>query len=124
MRGVKSFAMVLCATHKDGKDAGIELVQPPAGSKVGDRVFFEGFEGTFILTLWMPSNANILRLAEKEPLSQLNPKKKIFETIQPGFTTLETRDAAWINPETKTVHKIRTKEGICVAPNFVGASLS
>lgn len=57
-------------------------------------------------------------------MSQLNPKKKIFETIQPGFTTLETREAAWVNPETKSVHKIRTKEGICVAPNFVGASLS
>ena len=27
-------------------------------------------------------------VADKEPLSQLNPKKKIFETIQPGFTTL------------------------------------
>ncbi len=38
--------MFFQATHKDGKDAGIELVQPPAGSKVGDRVYFEGFEGT------------------------------------------------------------------------------
>ncbi|TFK91134.1 nucleic acid-binding protein [Polyporus arcularius HHB13444] len=105
MRGVKSFAMVLCATHKDGKDAGIELVQPPAGSKVGDRVYFEGFE-------------------DSQPLSQLNPKKKIFETIQPGFTTLETHEAAWVNPETKSVHKIRTQAGECVAPKFVGASLS
>lgn len=60
MRGVKSFAMVLCvrcsiswvkitlivspsqATSKDGKEAGIELVQPPAGSKPGDRVYFDG----------------------------------------------------------------------------------
>ncbi|KAI0720467.1 hypothetical protein C8T65DRAFT_633102 [Cerioporus squamosus] len=105
MRGVKSFAMVLCATHKDGKDAGIELVQPPAGSKVGDRIYFEGFE-------------------DSQPLSQLNPKKKIFETIQPGFTTLETHEAAWVNPETKSVHKIRTQAGVCVAPKFVGASLS
>ena len=38
---------VLQATHKDGKDAGIELVQPPAGSKVGERIYFEGFEGEF-----------------------------------------------------------------------------
>ena len=30
------------ATHKDGKDAGIELVRPPAGSKPGDRIYFEG----------------------------------------------------------------------------------
>ena len=46
MRGVKSHAMVLCETSKDGKDAGIELVQPPAGSKPGERVYFEGeYEG-------------------------------------------------------------------------------
>ncbi|CDO71440.1 hypothetical protein BN946_scf184909.g34 [Trametes cinnabarina] len=105
MRGIKSFAMVLAATHKDGKDKGIELVQPPAGSKPGDRVYFEGFE-------------------DGQPLSQLNPKKKVFETIQPGFTTLETREAAWVNPATGSVHKIRTSAGACIAPNFVGASLS
>lgn len=80
-------------------------MQPPAGSKVGERVFFEGFEGG-------------------EPLSQLNPKKKIFETVQPGFTTLDTREAAWVDPATKSVHRIRTKDGVCVAPRFVGASLS
>ncbi|TFY57644.1 hypothetical protein EVG20_g8462 [Dentipellis fragilis] len=105
MRGIKSFAMVLAATSKDGKEAGIELVQPPANSKPGERVYFEEFE-------------------DKTPLSQLNPKKKIFETIQPGFTTLETREAAWVNPATKSVHRIRTKDGQCLAPTLVGASLS
>lgn len=116
--------MVLCATHKDGKDAGIELVQPPAGSKVGDRIYFEGFEGTSFPFLRRSQTVDVFRHAEKDPVSQLNPKKKIFETIQPGFTTLETCEAAWVNPETKSIHKIRTKEGVCVAPNFVGASLS
>ncbi|KAK0464535.1 uncharacterized protein EV420DRAFT_1263780 [Desarmillaria tabescens] len=107
MRGVKSFAMVLAATHKDGKDGGVELIQPPANSKPGDRVYFEGEE-----------------FENATALSQLNPKKKIFETIQPGFITLETREAAWVNPDTKKIHRIRTKEGVCVAPTFVGASLS
>jgi len=107
MRGVKSFAMVLCATSKDGKEGGIEIIQPPPNSKPGDRVYFEGSE-----------------YEDKSPLSQLNPKKKIFETIQPGFTTLENREAAWINPQTKTAHSIRTKEGVCLAPTLVGASLS
>ncbi|KIJ64439.1 hypothetical protein HYDPIDRAFT_111763 [Hydnomerulius pinastri MD-312] len=107
MRGVKSFAMVLAATSKDGKDGGVELIQPPPGSKPGERVYFEG-----------PEYENA------QPVSQMNPKKKIFETIQPGFTTLDTKEAAWINPVTKSVHRIRTKDGICVAPNFVGASLS
>ncbi|KAJ7095881.1 hypothetical protein B0H15DRAFT_774511 [Mycena belliarum] len=107
MRGVKSFAMVLCATSKDGKDAGIELIQPPANSKPGDRIYFEGGE-----------------FADATPIPQLNPKKKIFETIQPGFITLDSKEAAWVNPTTKSVHKIRTKEGVCVAPTLVGASLS
>ena len=75
MRGVKSFAMVLCATHPDGKEAGIEIVNPPEGSKPGDRVFFEGFE-------------------DKQPLSQLNPKKKIFETIQPGTCQFQLSSVA------------------------------
>ncbi|PCH40131.1 nucleic acid-binding protein [Wolfiporia cocos MD-104 SS10] len=107
MRGVKSFAMVLCATSKDGKESGIELVQPPAGSKPGERVYFEGAD-----------------FENATPLSQLNPKKKIFETVQPGFTTLETKEAAWVNPTTKSVHRIRTKDGVCVAPTLTGASLS
>jgi aminoacyl tRNA synthase complex-interacting multifunctional protein 1 len=62
MRGVKSFAMVLCvsagsvyqsciakpssfqATSKDGKEGGIEIIQPPPNSKPGDRIYFEGSE--------------------------------------------------------------------------------
>ncbi|ESK95013.1 hypothetical protein Moror_14018 [Moniliophthora roreri MCA 2997] len=107
MRGVKSFGMVFCAISKEGKEGGIEILQPPANSKPGDRVYFEGAE-----------------YEDAQPLAQLNPKRKIFETIQPGFITLESREAAWINPTTKSVHKIRTKEGVCVAPTLVGASLS
>lgn len=40
------------ATSKDGKDAGIELIQPPSGSKPGDRVYFEGekYESKYALT--------------------------------------------------------------------------
>lgn len=94
MRGVKSFAMVLCATSKEGKDGGIELIQPPANSKPGDRVYFEGED-----------------YEDTTPLAQLNPKKKIFEAIQPGFITLDSREAAWVNPSTKSVHRIRTKDG-------------
>lgn len=44
MRGVKSFAMLLCASSSVGKDVegGIEFVVPPEGSKAGERVYFEG----------------------------------------------------------------------------------
>ncbi|KAF8827661.1 hypothetical protein HHX47_DHR4000199 [Lentinula edodes] len=116
--------LVAVATSKDGKEGGIELIQPPENSKPGDRVYFEGAE-----------------FENATPLSQLNPKKKIFETVQPGvfkvfgsaksslnlfvgFITLETREAAWVNSVTGSTHKIRTKNGVCVAPTLVGASLS
>ncbi|WWD06983.1 methionine-tRNA ligase, beta subunit [Kwoniella europaea PYCC6329] len=108
MRGVKSYAMLLCASSKDGKDeGGIEFVYPPEGSQPGERIYFEGE-----------------KYENAKPETQLNPKKKVFETIQPGFTTLDTREAAWIDPETKTVHKIRTKDGVLTSKTLIGASLS
>ena len=45
----------------------VELVDPPSGSKPGERVFVEGFEG--------------------EPDTQLNPKHKVFEAVHPDFST-------------------------------------
>ncbi|KAI9784860.1 MAG: G4 quadruplex nucleic acid binding protein [Peltula sp. TS41687] len=70
MRGIKSAAMVLAASGKDDDHKGpVELVLPPAGAKPGERVWFEGWKG--------------------EPELVLNPKKKVWETIQPGFTTTD-----------------------------------
>ena len=60
MRGVKSFAMVLCASAKE--KGTVEIVDPPAGSSSGDRVYFEGLE-------------------DDTPLELLNPKKKIFGAL-------------------------------------------
>ncbi|KAL0074106.1 hypothetical protein F4703DRAFT_1894057 [Phycomyces blakesleeanus] len=67
MRGIKSEAMVLCATANDGSK--VELLAPVDTSKVqpGDRVFFEGMEG--------------------EPEKILPPKKKYWEAVQPDFKT-------------------------------------
>jgi len=75
---------ILQATSKEGKDGGIELIQPPAGSKPGDRVYFEGSE--FESELFSLSGYSLTEdsFLDATPLSQLNPKKKIFETIQPG----------------------------------------
>ncbi|MCJ1378479.1 G4 quadruplex nucleic acid binding protein [Xylographa soralifera] len=75
MRGVKSAAMVLAASPRlapgtvDNHAGPVELVNPPVGAKAGERVHFEGWEG--------------------EPEGVLNPKKKVWETLQPGFTTTE-----------------------------------
>lgn len=111
MRGIKSHAMLLCATHKDGKEKGVEPILPPEGSTVGEKIYVEGFE-------------------ELEPDVQLNPKKKVFETIQPGYTTTLGKEAAWVGPGNKDgdtesrSRLIRTSKGVCVAPNFTEASLS
>ena len=40
MRGVLSQAMVLCAASQDGTV--MELLTPPEGAKVGERIFFKG----------------------------------------------------------------------------------
>jgi len=47
----------------------VELVSPPSDAVAGERVYFEGWKG--------------------EPEGVLNPKKKVWETIQPGFTTTD-----------------------------------
>ena len=36
------FYLFVKATSKEGKDQGIELIQPPTNSKPGDRIYFEG----------------------------------------------------------------------------------
>merc|ERR1711988_1356011 len=41
MKGFLSQGMVLCATGSDGK---VELLKPPAGAKVGERVTFDRVE--------------------------------------------------------------------------------
>lgn len=70
MRGIKSAAMVLAASPRnDESHAGpVELVNPPADAPAGERITFQGW-------------------ADGEPEKVLNPKKKVWETFQPGFTT-------------------------------------
>lgn len=115
MRGVKSAAMVLAASprlgpgEEDTHKGPVELVNPPKDAKAGERVYFEGWEG--------------------EPEGQLNPKKKVWETLQPGFTTtgglevgfdasvvegLKKGDAAETSEKQGTaIAKLRTKGGVC-----------
>ncbi|XP_007191057.2 aminoacyl tRNA synthase complex-interacting multifunctional protein 1 [Balaenoptera acutorostrata] len=63
MRGVVSQAMVMCASSPEK----VEILAPPDGSVPGDRITFDGFPG--------------------EPDKELNPKKKIWEQIQPDLYT-------------------------------------
>ncbi|GJC78288.1 tRNA-aminoacylation cofactor ARC1 [Colletotrichum liriopes] len=113
MRGIKSCAMVLAASPKlkegevDDHKGPVELVTPPADAKAGERVYFEGWEG--------------------EPEGVLNPKKKIWETFQPGFTTTDDLavafDAGVVEALGKQgVGKLVTKSGgACTVPSLKDA---
>ncbi|EXB50508.1 putative methionine--tRNA ligase [Morus notabilis] len=65
MRGIKSQAMVLAASNSDHTK--VELVEPPKSAYVGERVSFPGFAG--------------------QPDDVLNPKKKVWETLQVDLHT-------------------------------------
>ncbi|QEU59250.1 Arc1 [Kluyveromyces lactis] len=90
MRGIKSTAMVLCGSNENN----VEFVEPPAGSKAGDKVFFEGF-------------------GDEEPIKQLNPKKKIWEQLQPHFSTNEQLEVIFKDEDDKTqqIRKLTNKNG-------------
>eukprot|EP00803_Ostreobium_quekettii_P011625 evm.model.scf_2551.2 EVM.evm.TU.scf_2551.2 scf_2551:3680-5483(+) len=95
MRGIKSHAMILCATSPDGEK--VELLEPPEGVPVGERVFCEGYSG--------------------EPDDVLNPKKKVFEAVQPDFATNGDRVACYNGTP------FMTSKGPCTVATIVGGSI-
>ncbi|KOS20912.1 GU4 nucleic-binding protein 1 [Escovopsis weberi] len=115
MRGIKSCAMVLAASPRlkegeaDDHKGPVELVAPPAGAKAGERVFFEGWKG--------------------EPEGVLNPKKKVWETFQPGFTTTDNLEVAFDAGcvdvlGKKETGKLVTESGhVCTVPSLKGATV-
>ncbi|GER41039.1 methionine--tRNA ligase [Striga asiatica] len=95
MRGIKSQAMVLAASDKNHTK--VELVEPPQGATVGERVTFPGFEGP--------------------PDEVLNPKKKVWETLQVDLHTDNNLVACYKNlPFT-------TSAGVCTVPSISEASI-
>ncbi|CAN6597764.1 tRNA-aminoacylation cofactor Arc1p [Trichomonascus vanleenenianus] len=99
MRGIKSTAMVLCASDENT----VEFVNPPADSKAGDKIFFETYD--------------------TEPEKQLNPKKKIWEQIQPGFTTTDKLEVIY-KKEGEPDRKLVNKAGeLCLVSSLVNAQV-
>ncbi|KAL8830840.1 MAG: hypothetical protein Q9170_005548 [Blastenia crenularia] len=120
MRGIKSAAMVLAASprlkegEEDNHKGPVELVSPPSDAKAGERVNFEGWDG--------------------EPEGVLNPKKKVWETLQPGFTTtkgLEVGFDASVVPQVqgegemqKATGKLVTSSGgVCTVKSLENAAV-
>lgn len=115
MRGIKSSAMVLAASPKikegeaDDHKGPVELVSPPADAKAGERVYFEGWRG--------------------EPEKVLNPKKKVWETFQPGFTTTDGLEVAFDAGAVKELEKdglgklVVESGGVCTVKSLAGAQV-
>jgi aminoacyl tRNA synthase complex-interacting multifunctional protein 1 len=65
------------------------------------------------------------------PEAVLAPKKKIFETVQPGYTTLPDLTVSWGKPEvdgTKNATqglfaRVDGVEVVCKVPSIVGATV-
>lgn len=117
MRGVKSAAMVLAASPRlapgevDNHAGPVELVNPPESAVAGERVWFEGFEG--------------------EPEGVLNPKKKVWEMCQAGFSTSGEREVVF-QPEEVEMLKGSGKGmgrlvvnggGVCTVQSLTGATV-
>lgn len=99
MRGVKSTAMVLCASNADT----VEFVNPPAGSKAGDKIFFETFDGV--------------------PEKQLNPKKKVWEALQPLFSTNENFEVTFTEEGKEPKRLVNAKGELCKNSTIVKADV-
>jgi methionyl-tRNA synthetase len=96
MRSIESQAMVLAAFDKNDPSK-VELVIPPEGSKPGDKIFVKGFEG--------------------EPDEQLNPKKKVFDQVQPNFGTSEECVVTYSGVP------LQTAGGNCTVASLTGAGV-
>lgn len=118
LRSIKSAAMVLAASPKPEEgadphspDRTVELVQPPPGSEAGDKVYFEG---------WPYGDG-------KGPEKQLNPKKKTWEMLQPGFYTTDDLVVAFDSSKSEMDDKSSKGElvvegkGKCTVASLKGA---
>ncbi|XP_062334894.1 aminoacyl tRNA synthase complex-interacting multifunctional protein 1a isoform X2 [Osmerus eperlanus] len=94
MRGVVSQAMVMCASSPDQ----VEILDPPAGALPGDRVTFENFPG--------------------DPDKELNPKKKVWEQVQPDLKT----DAQCVATYRGSAFLVAGK-GVCKAQTMSNSSI-
>nr|KAG5692183.1 hypothetical protein BaRGS_008729 [Batillaria attramentaria] len=94
MRGIASEGMIMCANA--GK---VEILVPPPGVVPGDRISFDGYSGT--------------------PDKQLNPKKKIWETLKTDIRTNSERVATYKGVPFKVEGK-----GIVKAPTLADAQIS
>ena len=95
LKGILSAGMVLAASNADHTQ--VEILDPPAGAKPGERITFAGITG--------------------EPDAQLNPKKKIFEEVKPHLHTNADKIAQYKELT------FTTSAGPCTVSSLANASL-
>lgn len=98
---------------------------PPENAKIDDKVYFDGFKSETAPKLrlgtapWYPNHP--LPAPDATPLYLLDRER--LDVIWSEFTTLGTRQVAWVNPATGSTHRVRVGDGVCFAPTLVGASV-
>ena len=75
----------------------VEFVEPPEAASIGERVTVAGYEG--------------------EPDPVLNPKKRVFEKVQPDLRTNSELQACW-----KGI-PLTTSAGPCTVKSIVDGSI-
>ncbi|KAH9489034.1 Aminoacyl tRNA synthase complex-interacting multifunctional protein 1 [Bulinus truncatus] len=95
MRGVLSEGMIMCAAGAEKT----EILVPPTDSVIGDRITCDEYPGT--------------------PDAQLNPKKKIWETLKPDIRTNADRVATY-----KGAPLLIKGKGFVVAPTLANTQIS
>lgn len=95
MRGIMSQGMIMCASCPEK----VEILLPPPGAQIGDRVFAKDYPG--------------------EPDALMNPKKKIWETVKPDLVTDATKVASY-----KGSQLIIEGKGPVVAPTRANTQIS
>jgi len=97
LKGVKSEAMVICASDVNDPNKK-ELIDPPADSVPGDKIFFEGHIG------------------EPDPPINLAASNNIFKKIQVDFKTNDKCVASWKGAEMKTSKGVVASKSIPNGP--------
>mmetsp|Transcript_20836 Transcript_20836/g.36948 ORF Transcript_20836/g.36948 Transcript_20836/m.36948 type:complete len:795 (-) Transcript_20836:35-2419(-) len=100
LAGFNSHGMVICATAADKSK--VEILTPPEGSKVGERLFLEGRSADE----YEPSAPNYVA------------RKKVFEAVAKKLVTTDNCEASWDGK------LLVTSAGKCTVPTLSGAQLS
>ena len=103
--------MVMCASAPEK----VEILDPPPSCVPGDMVRFEGYTGVSCV---IASTHTHTHTHTGEPDAQLNPKKKVFEQVQPDLLVNEEGVATY-----RGIPFAVAAKGICQAATMRGSGI-